>query len=259
VATVQTHLQKFHFAFRMPANRRFAAAAIVVTCLFGSSRNRAKPITQDALVRRTQQMFDAVPAGDKTSWQANIADGCLYFDEKGRAMDKAALLADLTPMPAGYSGSIAITNVKSRIEPTFAVLNYDEDEKETIFGQNLTARYHETDTWVPRNGVWQIIAGQVLRYYEDPAPGEANVARFPGYVGIYELAPSVTLAVTSEDGQLYRKRGDQPKQPLIPEAADIFFRKGVEGRILFRQAAGGKVDALIDRRNNEDLVWKKIK
>jgi hypothetical protein len=29
---------------------------------------------------------------------------CHYFDEKGRAMDKAAPVKDVSPMPAGYSG-----------------------------------------------------------------------------------------------------------------------------------------------------------
>jgi hypothetical protein len=28
---------------------------------------------------------------------------------------------------------------------------------------------------------------------------------------------------------------------------------------LFRRAEGGRVDAMIDRRNNEDVVWKKIR
>jgi hypothetical protein len=28
---------------------------------------------------------------------------------------------------------------------------------------------------------------------------------------------------------------------------------------LFRRADSGKVEALIDRRNNEDVVWRKIK
>jgi hypothetical protein len=28
---------------------------------------------------------------------------------------------------------------------------------------------------------------------------------------------------------------------------------------LFRRAEGGKVDAMIDRRNNEGVIWKKIK
>jgi len=57
---------------------------------------------------------------------------------------------------------------------------------------------------------------------------------------------------------LYYQREDRPKDVLIPEATDIFFRKGAEGRRLFRYAENGKVDALIDRRNNEDLIWTKI-
>jgi hypothetical protein len=220
---------------------------------------QAAPITEAELVRRTQQLFDAVPGGDQSSWKNYIADGCLYFDEKGRAMDKPALLADLTPMPAGYSGSISLANIKSHIEPTFAIMSYDENEKETIYGQNLTARYHETDTWVPRDGNWQIIAAQVLRYYEDPAEGPTDPARFPKYVGTYELAPGQTLTITAENGQLFRTRGSQPKVQLIPESGDVFFRKGVEGRILFRTSPDNKTITLIDRRNNEDVLWKKIK
>jgi len=43
----------------------------------------------------------------------------------------------------------------------------------------------------------------------------------------------------------------------LPETSDLFFRKGVEGRILFHYNAKDKVDTLIDRRNNEDVVWAK--
>jgi len=216
-------------------------------------------VTQDELVRRTQELFDAVSAGDRTPWKKYIADDCMYFDEKGRNMDKAALVADVTPLPAGYSGSIQIGKVQSRIKRNIAVLSYDMDEKETIFGQELTARYHATDTWMRRNGQWQIIAGQVLRYYEDPTPGKVTPGSFAAYLGTYELAPGNTMTISVDGGGLYRQRGDRPRDQLIPEATDIFFRKGVEGRILFRHADNGKVDALIDRRNNEDVVWKKIK
>jgi hypothetical protein len=99
----------------------------------------------------------------------------------------------------------------------------------------------------------------VLRYYEDPTPGKVDVASFAKDAGTYELAPGVQLTISTEGNQLYRQRGDRPKDSLIPEATDIFFRKGVEGRILFRHDDKGKVDALIDRRNNEDVVWKKVK
>jgi hypothetical protein len=148
--------------------------------------------------------------------------------------------------------------MQSRIVGNTAVLSYDLDETETVFGQNLTARYHETDTWLNRENKWQIVAAQVLRYYEDPATGKVDEKRYAEYVGTYELAPGVTMEVTADGKNLYAQRGTRPKELLLPETTDIFFRKGVEGRRLFRFSATGHVDALIDRRNNEDLIWKKI-
>ena len=58
---------------------------------------------------------------------------------------------------------------------------------------------------------------------------------------------------------LFMERMDRTKVKLFPESSgDLSLRKGVEGRILFRFGVDGKVDALIDRRNNEDVIWKKI-
>jgi hypothetical protein len=233
--------------------------AIGLVLLTSTSCQHKNEITQTELVRRTRELFDAVAPGDQTPWEKYLADDCMYFDEKGRKMDKAALLADLTPMPTGHSGSIKLAATQSHIENGVAILSYDMDETETIFGQNISARYHATDTWMRRNGQWQIIAGQVLRYYEDPAPGEIDSSRLSKYAGTYELIAGNTLTISTEGKLLYRQRGERPRELLVPEATDIFFRKGVEGRILFHFAADGKVDTLIDRRNNEDVFWKKTK
>ena len=213
-------------------------------------------ISQDELVRRTQELVDSVGAGDKGPWKKYFAGDCLFFDERGRSMSKEMLVGDITPLPAGYSGSIKLGKVQSHIEGNVAILSYDLDETEIAYGQEMKARYHETDTWIRSGGgEWQIVAGQVLRYYEDPAAGESDVRKYADYVGVYEAAAGKTMTVSLEDGQLFRQRGDGPKQELIPEVEGIFFRKGVEGRTLFRRGADGKVDTLIDRRNNEDIVW----
>jgi len=225
---------------------------VIVSCA------KKPTISQDELSRRTQELFDSVSAGDKTPWQKYFADDAMYFDEKGRNMNKAALVADISPLPKGYSGSIRLGKVQSHIDGNVAIMSYDLDENESIFGQDLTARYHATDTWMFRNGQWQIVAGQVLRYYEDPAPGSVDSRRLAAYAGTYELSPGNALTVSSDGKQLFRQLGDRPKEALIPETGDIFFRKGVEGRILFHTVANGKIDALVDRRNNEDVVWKKV-
>jgi hypothetical protein len=214
------------------------------------------PITQDELVRRTQELYDALVPGDPAPWKKYFADDCIFADEKGRVFDKPKLIADITPLPAGYSGTIKIENVQSRIIGSTAILSYDADETETIFGQNLKARYHVTDTWLQRNGNWQIIASQAHRYYEDPAVGKADPKKFADFIGTYELAPGQTRSVFGEDDKLFVERNGK-KEQLLPETSELFFRKGIEGRILFRYGATGKVDALIDRRNNEDVTWRK--
>ena len=214
--------------------------------------------TRQELLRRTQELYDSLVSGNQTPWKKYFADDCTFSDEKGRTFDKTKLVADITPLPKGYSGAIKIDNVISRIIGDTAVLSYDANETETIFGQELHARYHTIDTWLRRNGEWQIIASQTHRYYEDPAIGKADETKFPDYIGTYELAPGQTRTVTIENGKLFVQRNGK-KEELLPESSNLFFRKGVEGRILFRYNNAGAVNALIDRRNNEDVIWRKIK
>ena len=73
----------------------------------------ASTVTQDELVRRTQELFDAVAAGDKTPWQKYYSEDCIFHDEKGRSLDKTKLIADIEPLPAGYSGTIKVKNPDS--------------------------------------------------------------------------------------------------------------------------------------------------
>ena len=235
-----------------------AVLLILLAVVVGFRTPSQGTITQEELVRNTQELLDAVAAGNQAPFKKYYADDALFSDEKGRSMDKIALLKDIQPLPAGFSGTIKIVRPQSRIVGDTAILSYDLDETETVFGQNLTARYHEIDTWMRRGGKWQIIATQVHRYYEDPAPGKADTSKFPAYVGTYELSPERILTISIENGRLYEQRKGREREELIPEASDIFFRKGVEGRTLFGSGEDGKVVSLIDRRNNEDIVWKKI-
>jgi Domain of unknown function (DUF4440)/Domain of unknown function (DUF3471) len=238
----------------------FSVVKLVLIIILATALARGAdvPITQDELVRRTQELYDAIVPGNQAPWKKYFADDCIFSDEKGRTLDKAKLIADITPMPAGYSGAIKIDNVQSRIIGDTGVLSYDANETETIFAQNLTARYHITDTWLRRAGEWKIIASQAHRYYEDPGIGKIDPKKLGDFIGIYELAPGQTRSVTAEGENLFVERKGK-KERLFPETSDLFFRKGVEGRILFRYDDHGKIDALVDRRNNEDVVWRKMK
>ncbi len=209
------------------------------------------------LTRQTQELYDSLIPGNQEPWKKYYADDCIFADEKGRLFNKTQLVNDVTPMPQGYSGSIKLEKVQSRVVGQTAILSYDANETETIFGQELHARYHTTDTWLRRHDTWQIIASQSHRYYEDPAIGDTDPRKFADFAGTYELAPGQIRTVTAEGAKLFVERKGK-KEELLPEAADIFFRKGVEGRILFRRdKASNIVTTLVDRRNNEDVMWKK--
>ncbi len=217
-------------------------------------------ITEPELVRRTQELFDAVVSGDQSPWKKYYADDSLFHDEKGRSFRKAQVIADVTPLPKGYSATIKVASPQSVITVDSAIFSYDTIETETTFGQELHARYHGTDTWLRRSGQWQIVAAQTMRYYEDPAMESADATRFPAYSGIYQLSTESErrTTISSENGRLFLERTGGKKVELFLESGDLFFRKGVEGRILFHSGPDGKTDSLIDRRNNEDVVWKKI-
>lgn len=239
---------------------RSCSPAFLLLVLFAMSfTSHASPtITQAELLHRTQQLYDSLPAGDRKPWQTWYADDAMVYDEKGRAMDKKALVADVEPLPAGYSGIIKVVQPHTTFAPGVAVLAYACDETETIFGQELHARYHSVDTWLYRNGSWQIAVSQTMRYYEDPRLGTTDTARLNDFTGAYELALGNRRIVLRDGNNLFVQRNNGAKVMLVPESGDLFFRAGVEGRILFHRDVSGKVDALYDRRNNEDVIWKRM-
>src|SRR5215813_8479944 len=81
--------------------------------------------THDDLVRRTQEIMDSVAPGNPEPWTKYFHDHEMSFDEKGRFMDKAALLKEVSSLPNGYSGASKVVNAKSNIVRDTAVLSYD--------------------------------------------------------------------------------------------------------------------------------------
>jgi len=78
-------------------------------------------ITQEKLVRRTQELSNAVAVGDQAPWKKYIADDCMYFDEMGRKKNKEALMLTSLPYPicpaslsSAYSRTVLMTEAGSR-------------------------------------------------------------------------------------------------------------------------------------------------
>lgn len=238
--------------------RRFWWLAAFAVCVVGGSA-QAEPVATDALrgelLRITQRLVDAIPLGDRAPWQQSLTDGAVVIDEFGRIQHKAGVVASLHPFPQGLSGSIELRDAHVQRYGDTAVMQVEQYERETVFGQKLVTRYQTLLTFVRQDGAWKL-AG-----YEDvTVPTAPPPLRVPGlvpsdYVGTYRYAPGRTWTVVDRDGALgYTTRAGGPVNVLQPIAKDVFMGSDDERNlIIFRRDGKGHVDALIERRKFNDL------
>jgi hypothetical protein len=224
------------------------------------TQSSADAATEKEIVAIIQKLMDAVAVGDKTVWEKYVAPDLIYTDENWKVLTKKDLVDSLAPLPKGYTGSIKVANVRSRINGDAAVVAWEAIEEEFVFGQRLAPVYLVTDTYFKRSGEWQLVAEQIV---VRPSARQ-NIAVDPkiylSLTGEYELTPGVTYKVTVEEGKLFGQRTGRDKQELLPADVNTYFVKGtIRGERVFIRDAKGAVTEIRDRRENNDLVWKKIK
>jgi D-alanyl-D-alanine-carboxypeptidase/D-alanyl-D-alanine-endopeptidase len=81
---------------------------------------------------------------------------------------------------------------------------------------------------------------------------------FDGYVGRYQLAPSVTLAITRESNHLFVQLTGQPAFEIFPEGDREYFLKVVDAQITFVTDSHGRATELILHQNGLDQHAKRL-
>ena len=91
-----------------------------------------------------------------------------------------------------------------------------------------------------------------------PAPIDPTILN--SFVGEFELGPQVSYTITREGDKLYGQRTGRAKEELLPLCGDVFYRKGVwRGEKVFERDQQGKVVRMLDRRENNDLLWRRLR
>jgi hypothetical protein len=78
-------------------------------------------------------------------------------------------------------------------------------------------------------------------------------AIYDGYVGRYQLAPTVVLTVTRKDRQLFVQLTGQPAFEVFPEARTEFFLKVVDAQLTFETDGRGRATAVVLHQNGRDV------
>lgn len=214
--------------------------------------------TREELTRISQELLDAVAPGNKAPWERYLAPEFLMLDENGKVLTKAQILEEFGPLPKGFSGNIKVTEPQVRQHGDVAVLMHRDIENEDIFGQKIVATYATTETYLRRDGAWQLIASHIAILPSELKPVKADAKTYDAYLGTYELGPDVSYTVTHEGDKLFGQRAGRPKEELLPAGTDTFFISGrPRGVKIFARGADGKVTQIVDRRDNNDLIWKR--
>ena len=78
------------------------------------------------------------------------------------------------------------------------------------------------------------------------------------YVGSYQLAPTMIMAVSRDGDQLFLQLTGQPKFQLFSEAAGKFFLKVVDAQLTFNTDAQGKATEAVLHQGGRDMTAKRI-
>jgi hypothetical protein len=209
------------------------------------------------LVGTAQQLLDAVTAGDSAAWARHLAPDWTLSDEEGRLVGRAEFLAGLRPLPEGQSGKLRIGRRHLAGRPGVAVMSYDAEEEHRYHGQLLRTVFRVTDTWVRRGGRWEQLASQVtaLPWPLAGRPIPPQLAR--DYAGIYTLTADIGLRISAADSGLRIERADRPAEPLHALDDRLFVRHGIRGFWVFERDSLGRVDRLVNWRDNNPVVWQR--
>jgi hypothetical protein len=238
------------------------AAAIICAGSFPAASSRAaeaQPALRRQLVAITQAWVDAIPLGDKSVWQKTLTDDAILIDEFGRIQHKKDAVDSLQKFPAGFSGSIELRDPHAMQYGGTAVLQAEEYERETLFGQQLVVRYQSLLTFVKQDGQWKIAAYEDATIPTAPPKLQVDGLKPADYVGTYRYAPDRAWIVSVKDGVVgYVTRAGRPFHALDPIAPDVFMGTDDERNLLiFRRDGHGRVVAIIERRKFNDLTLKR--
>jgi CubicO group peptidase (beta-lactamase class C family) len=180
----------------------------------------------------------------------------------GKLLSAASLKKMTTPFKQDYACGLGVRTVRGHteidhgggIEGFNTELAYYPDDKLTIVVlANLNGDAPESIA----NQLAAVMHGEKV-----VLPSERKAITVPAgilekYVGTYEIAPTFSITITLEGGQLMAQATNQPKFPLFAESETMFFLKVVDAQVEFFKDDKGNVTHLVLHQGGHDATGTK--
>jgi ketosteroid isomerase-like protein len=135
-----------------------ASAILVLVCLCDCGADKAQKERERYILESERQWAESVATGDTSAIERILADDFVGVDPKGVLYNKQQMVAETRNAPKYYASN-RLNDMKVRFYGDTAIAQGSETwEKHT--GQR--GRFVWTDTWIQRNGRWQIVAAEDL-------------------------------------------------------------------------------------------------
>ena len=139
-------------------------AMLGTLCLCNCSMQKDQKETERYILESERQWAESVATGDTSAIERILADDFIGVDPKGRLYTKQEMIDETRNAPK-YFVSNRLNEVKVRFYGSTAIVQGSETwEKRS--GER--GRFVWTDTWLRRNGRWQIVAAEDLIAPEKP-------------------------------------------------------------------------------------------
>jgi hypothetical protein len=212
-----------------------------------------------SLRAKDQALLDAIAPVNRGAWEQLITSDFVYVDENGAIMPRDAFLKTLVPLPPHVSGQLSIVDYRVHFNGDAALVIHRDDERENYHGIALRAGYLTTEAWLCQGGHWKLALVHAYTEAKDPPAITIPRSILHEYEGHYSAAPDLELTIRLAGDHLVMERKGRPPLLLLAETPDVLFVPG-EPRIkrIFLRDSKGSVTAFIDRREGEDIVWRRL-
>jgi ketosteroid isomerase-like protein len=243
--------------------RIFFASAILFAAfslVFGQIKNEtsAQNNGEQDLKRLENEWLNSYLRGDKQTFDRIVADDFIRTDESGKVATKAEEKALIQAPPASVDASLTNEDMQVRVYENAAIVTGRIVSKVKVQGGlNFQSRF--TDTFLKRNGRWQVFARHYSRIPTERTAINLDSKIYDVYVGQYEIASNVVLDITKEGEKLMSQTTGQAKMELLPESEIEFFIKGFTAQFVFVRDETGRVAKLIINQEGQRVTAKKLK
>src|SRR5262249_15388768 len=116
-----------------------------------------------------------------------------------------------------------------------------------------------TDTWHQTPAGWKMLSEMTNAVLNDPPVMQLPAAKLGEYAGRYELTADIHYTIRVDGNRLLGLRDGGKEVELKAEVPDVFFVAGSpRSRKIFYRDASGHVTGFGDRREGQDIKWKRL-